>query len=131
MIARLALALLLACAVPAISGANEAPKAPATTGRYLTFPGVTASIFRTSQRRGVLAMDASLNIPDAALRTRATSLNPRLRAAYAQSLMVYAAGVPPGRPLDPSYLSHEMQRQTDLVLGKSGAKFLIGSLLVN
>jgi len=131
MIARLALVLML-IAAPCLVSANEKPKAPSGgAGRYLVFNGVTATIFRTSQRRGVLALDASLDVPDEALRARAASLNPRLRAAYAQSLTIYAAGIPAGRPLDPDYLSREMQRQTDMVLGKPGAKFLIGSILIN
>ena len=126
----LALAAVLACAVPV--AANEAPaKGTASAGHYLPFPGVTASVRTNAARRAVLAMDATLDVPDATLRGRAQGLGPRLRAAYAQALMVYAGGLPPGRPLDPEYLGREMQRQTDMVLGKPGAKFLIGSLLVN
>lgn len=126
----LILAAVLLTASPAV--ASEAPaKAAAPTSHYIAFPTLTATIFRTDRRRGVLAVDANLDVPDEKLRARAASLAPRLRAAYAQSLTVYAAGLPPGRPADPDYLTREMQRQTDAAIGKPGAKFLLGSILVN
>lgn len=112
--------------------ASEAPaKEGAPTGHYVEFSTLTATVLRPDRRRGVMAVDASLDIPDAALRARAVSLTPRLRAAYSQALNVYAAGLPPGRPADPEYLIREMQRQTDAAIGRPGAKFLLGSILVN
>jgi hypothetical protein len=133
MIVRLLIVASLLAAQPHLAFAAGAPaaKGATATGRYLAFTGVTASIMRPNKSRGVLAIDASLDIPDAALRRRAESLNPRLRAAYSQSLTIYAAGLQPGRPLDPAYLSRELQRQTNSVLGQPGATFLIGSILVN
>jgi hypothetical protein len=124
------LALFAAAGTPAFA-AEGSTKSAAAPQHYLQFPGVTASVMGAGGRRGVLAMDASLDIPDDALRSRATSLTPRLRAAYAQSLNIYAGSLSPGRPVDPDYVSLEMQRQTNAVIGKSGAKFLIGSILVN
>jgi hypothetical protein len=132
MLIRLILAVALIAAAPQLAtAAGPTAKGATATGRYLAFNDVTASIVRPNRTRGVLAVDASLDIPDDALRSRAESLNPRLRAAYSQTLTIYAAGIPPGRPLDPAYLSRELQRQTDAVLGKPGATFLIGSILVN
>ena len=123
-------AALVLTAAPAL--ASEAPaKGAAPTSHYLAFPTLTATVFRTDRRRGVMAVDATLDIPDNALRARAASLQPRLRAAYAQALNVYAASLPAGRPADPEYLSREMQRQTDQAIGKPGAKFLLGSILIN
>jgi hypothetical protein len=126
----LSLALVLLSSSAAL--ASEAPaKGAASTSHYVAFPTLTATVFRTDRRRGVLAVDASLDVPDNALRNRVVALTPRLRAAYAQVLTVYAAGLPPGRPADPDYLTREMQRQTDMAVGRSGAKFLLGSILVN
>ena len=133
-IASLLCAALLLAAAPGLGpvrAAEALAKGSTSTSHYLPFPGVTASVMVSGVRRGVLAMDASLDVPSDALRVRAQQMNPRLRAAYAQSLMIYAAGIPPGRPLDPDYLSREMQRQTDQVLGTAGAKFLIGTILIN
>ncbi len=126
--------IILSTAVLLSSGpalAAGAPKAAAPTGHYIEFSTLTATVLRPDRRRGVMAVDASLDIPDAALRARAVSLTPRLRAAYSQALNVYAAGLPPGRPADPDYLVREMQRQTDFAIGRPGAKFLLGSILVN
>jgi len=112
--------------------ASEKPeKEAAPTSHYVEFSAMTATVLRPDRRRGVMAVDASLDIPDAALRARAISLTPRLRAAYSQALNVYAAGLPPGRPADPEYLIRELQRQTDAAIGRPGAKFLLGSILVN
>jgi hypothetical protein len=127
----LCLAVMLTAAPAAVTASEVSAKGAASASRYMAFPGVTASILRPDRRRGVLALDASLDIPDEALRTRARAYQPRLRAAYAQALNMYAAGVPPGRPVDPAYISRELQRQTDMVIGKSGATFLIGSILIN
>jgi flagellar basal body-associated protein FliL len=115
----------------AASASEEPAKDTASTSHYVEFPTMTATIVRPDRRRGVLAVDATLDVPDNALRARVASLAPRLRAAYAQTLTVYAASLPPGRPADPDYLGRELQRQTDLAVGKSGAKFLLGSILVN
>jgi hypothetical protein len=127
--------LLLSAALVLISGPALAADAPAKggapTSRYVEFSTMTATVMRPDRRRGVMAVDASLDIPDAALRARAVSLTPRLRAAYSQALNIYAAGLPPGRPADPDYLVRELQRQTDAAIGRPGAKFLLGSILVN
>ena len=123
-------AALLLAAGPALASEKPA-KEGAPTSHYVEFSTLTATVLRPDRRRGVMAVDASLDIPDAALRARAVSLTPRLRAAYSQALNVYAASLPPGRPADPEYLIREMQRQTDAAIGRPGAKFLLGSILVN
>jgi hypothetical protein len=125
----LSAAVLLSCA-PAMAS-EEPPKDGAPTSHYIEFSTLTASVMRPDRRRGVMALDATLDIPDVKLRARAASLSPRLRAAFSQALTIYAAGLPPGRPIDPDYLAHEMQRQTDATIGRPGAKFLLGSVLVN
>jgi hypothetical protein len=124
------LAVLLLTTDPA-AAAEGAAKGVASTTHYIAFPGLTATVFRSDRRRGVMAVDATLDVPDNALRTRVSALTPRLRAAYAQTLTTYAAGLPPGRAADPDYLARELQRQTDTAVGKPGAKFLLGSILVN
>lgn len=115
----------------AVLAAEEQPKGVASTTHYVAFPSLTTTVFRSDRRRGVMAVDAVLDVPDNALRARVSLLMPRLRAAYAQALAVYAASLPPGRPADPDYLVRELQRQTDAAVGRPGAKFLLGSILVN
>ena len=132
MIRRLCLALAAVLFCSDLAFAAEAPvKGVASTTHYVAFQGLTATVFRSDRRRGVMAVDATLDVPDNALRTRVSALTPRLRAAYAQTLTVYAASLPPGRPVDADYLARELQRQTDLAVGRPGATFLLGSILVN
>ena len=126
----LSLALVLLSSSLALASEGP-PKGVASTTHYVAFPGLTATVFRSDRRRGVMAVDATLDVPDNALRARVSALMPRLRAAYAQALTVYAASLPPGRPADPDYMARELQRQTDAAVGKPGAKFLLGSILVN
>ena len=45
--------------------------------------------------------------------------------------MVYAAGLPSGSEPNADYLAQSLQRQTDLILKRPGAKLLVGSVLVN
>lgn len=126
------LSLVLVLLSSGVAAAAEGqPKGVASTTHYVALQGLTATVFRSDRRRGVMAVDATLDVPNDALRVRVSALMPRLRAAYAQTLTVYAASLPPGRPADPDYLVREMQRQTDAAVGKPGAKFLLGSILVN
>ena len=69
--------------------------------------------------------------PDPALRAYATSAQPRLQAAYNQFLSTYMSGITPGAPPNADYLVSQLQRLTDQVLGKPGARFLVGSILMN
>lgn len=98
---------------------------------FVQIPTLTATIIRSSGRRGVLTVEAELDIPDEKLRTRAAASIPRLRAAYAQALQIYAAGLPAGMPADPDQIGATLQRQTDQVLGRAGARLLLGSILSN
>jgi hypothetical protein len=56
---------------------------------------------------------------------------PRLRAAYVQAIQTYAASLAPGAEPDIDFITQTLQRQTDLMLKRPGAKFLIGAVVVN
>ena len=64
-----------------------------------------------------------------------TSVDPRtparLRAAFTQVLQIYASGLPAATAPDADYLAGKFQRETDRILGKPGAKLLVGTILVN
>lgn len=135
--AALLLIPMLALSAAAISGAAaQASSAPAERKKgggvsFIQLPTLTAGLIRANGRRGVLTVEAGLDIPDGALRTRAEQARPRLRDAYVRFLTTYAAVVPPGGPPDPDAISAALQRSTDQVLGKPGAKLLLGTVLVN
>lgn len=98
---------------------------------YIQFQTLTATVFRSDGQRGVLTVEAGIDVPDAALRARASLSLPRLRAAYVQVLETYAAGLTPGAPPDADYIARSLQVQTDRVLGRPGARLLIGTILIN
>lgn len=127
--ALLAAALAAVAAPAAARGATEKKKGGGLT--FIQITSITATILRRTGRRGVLTMECGLDVPDDRLRARAEASQPRLRAAYAQLIRTYAAGLPTGAPPDADYLVRELQRETDRVLGRKGARFLIGTILVN
>ncbi|MET0274539.1 MAG: Tat pathway signal protein [Phenylobacterium sp.] len=123
--------LMLACAAPA--AASEKPEAKKTKGgaSYLPMSTLTGATNKPGGRRGVLTVDCGLDVPDAGLRARADASLPRLRAAYVQIVTVYAAGLPMGAAPNVDFLARNLQSQTDAILGKPGARVLLGAVLVN
>jgi hypothetical protein len=128
MLAVLAVAALLAPA-PALAQANEKKKGGGIT--YVQFPTLTATIIKTNGRRGVLTVEAGVDVPDSGLRGQVNLNLPRLRAAYIEVLQGYVYSLSPGYPPDPDYLEVMLQKATDRVLGRPGAKLLLGAMLVN
>lgn len=100
-------------------------------GTYLVVGLVTASILRSSGRRSILTIETGVDVPDPALYAKVDKLTPRLQAAYVQSVQVYAAGMSTTTIPDADYISRELQRQTDTVVGARGAKLLLGSIMIN
>jgi len=98
---------------------------------FIQLPTLSATVFRPDGRRGVMTVEVGIDVQDAGLRARANQSSPRLQAAFAEVLRVYAAGLPPGAPPNADYLGAAFQRQTDTVLGRQGARLLLGTILVN
>ena len=48
-----------------------------------------------------------------------------------QTVVIYAAGLPFRAEPNADYLARTLQRQTDQILGRPGARFLVGAILVN
>jgi hypothetical protein len=127
---RLFLVLALA-ALPAFARAEEDEKKKAGGATYIQINTLTGTTNRSGGRRGVLTVDCGLDVPDEKLRKLARLSLPRLRAAYVQVVQTYAAGLPAGTPPGVDFIARELQRQTDLVLGRRGARLLLGAVLVN
>jgi hypothetical protein len=88
-------------------------------------------VVRPDGRRGVLTVETGIDVKDPALHARADALGPRLRDAYVGAIQSHARGLGPGSPPNADRLAAELQRETDRVLGKPGAKLLLGSIILN
>jgi len=97
---------------------------------YVRFPTVTASITRNDGRRGVMTVETGVDVADAALRTRAEQSAPRLRAAYNTVVQRTAQALLPGYAPNIDRLAQELQAATDATLGRTGARLLLGTVMV-
>ena len=125
-------------ALPLASRAAEKKKEGASSKKkksggedYLPIDAITGTTNKGGGRRGVLSVDCGLQIEDVKLRDYADLSMPRLRAAYVQTVQVYAAGLAPGAEPNVDFIAQALQRQTDAILKKPGAKVLLGAVVVN
>ncbi len=115
--------------VPAVAKASAPSGGGAAADTYFRLPIVTASILHANGRRGVLSIETGLDVPDAALRTRAQQSAPRLRAAFNTVAQRFANGLRPGMPPDIDQLASALQTAANDALGRSGARVLLGTVM--
>ena len=125
------IALAGASLVPGEGRAADDKKKKSGGPNYIPINPITGTTNKAGGRRGVLSVDCGLEVEDGKLREYAQLSLPRLRAAYEQVVQIYAAGLPPGSEPNADYLARALQRQTDLILKRPGARFLIGAVLVS
>ena len=101
-----------------------------TQASYLRLPTITANVRRPGGRLGVMTVETGVDTPDAALRTRVAQSAPRLRAAYAAVVQQSANAILPGTPPDVERLVAQLQAATNTVMGRAGARLLIGTVMV-
>lgn len=116
---------------PVVAHAANTEKKKSGGGSYVPVQTLLGTTMRGAGRRGVMSVDCGLDVPDEALRTRAEQSVPRLRAAYLQIVQGYASGLAPGALPNADYIVQSLQRQTDAILGRSGARVLLGAIIVN
>ena len=125
------LALLALAGVAGPIAAYAAEKKRAGGQSFIQLPTLTATVIHPDGSRGVLSVEAGLDAPDPAVQARAEGLMPRLLDAYVQILGVYARAIQPGGPPNLDVMGLQLQRATDRILGRAGARFLFGSVIVN
>ncbi|THD51513.1 hypothetical protein [Phenylobacterium sp.] len=124
--------IALAFLPPALArAADEKPKKKSGGENYIPINPITATTNKAGGRRGVLSVDCGLQVDDPKLRAFADQSLPRLRAAYVQAMQIYAAGLPPGAEPNAELIVQELQRETDLILKRPGARLLIGAIVAN
>ncbi len=77
-----------------------------------------------------MTVETGVDVPDAALRLRAEQSAPRLREAFNAVVQRNASLLLPGAPPNIDQLSRELQAATDRVLGRTGAKLLLGTVMI-
>src|SRR5436190_1938095 len=100
------------------------PNDPVPPVTRMTLPSRSSDV-------GANRVECGLDVPDEKLRERANQSLPRLRAAYVQVVLTYAAGLPAGSPPNVDFIGRELQRQTDAIVGRPGARLLLGAVMVN
>ncbi|MFI4964770.1 MAG: Tat pathway signal protein [Caulobacterales bacterium] len=123
--------IALAAALPGAARAAEEKKKKAGGANYVQIDTLIGTTNKAGGRRGVLTVDCGLEIDDAKLREYAELSRPRLRAAYVQVVEIYAAGLPSGSEPNADFIAQALQRQTDLILKRPGARLLLGAVVAN
>ena len=129
---RLFLAVLATCSLAGpLSVRAEEEGGAKTKQPYLSLPAVAVSVLRPDHRRGVLTVEVGVDVRDPRLRDRIELYQPLLNSAYVSALQPYGVGLGPGELPNADYISLTFQRETDRVLGRKGAKLLLGSILMH
>jgi len=125
----LLVAPLALAATPALAGGGGGGAA-ASTESYVRYPTVTATTVRADGGRGVMTVETGVDVPDAALRLRAQQSQPRMRAVFNILVQREANILLPGRVPNIERLAAQLQSATNIILGRPGAKLLLGTVMI-
>ncbi len=125
--ALLAAPLALA-ATPALAGGGGG--GGGATGGFVRYPTVTATTIRADGRRGVMTVETGIDVPDAALKLRAEQSQPRMRAVFNILVQREANTLLPGGVPNVERLAAQLQSATNIILGRRGAKLLLGTVMI-
>lgn len=132
--AAIILAFALALSAPLALAAGEgqpARRKPTQSVSYVMVEPMYTTVIEGRIPRGLLLVEIGLDIPDAALRERVERELPRLRDAYIRSLMAYtAAAVRPWRQPDVVAIGDRIQKVTNHMLGREGARVLLAQTVL-
>ncbi len=125
---------LIASAVGALATtpvvAEDAKKKGGGIG-FTQFPMLTVFTQAASNRHGTMSVDMGLYADDPKLSAQIRLYQPRLQDAYISKLQAYAALLSSRSLVNTDYISGQLQAATDQILGRKGAKVLLGSVLMN
>ncbi|MEQ1753352.1 MAG: hypothetical protein ABL973_04395 [Micropepsaceae bacterium] len=92
----------------------------------------SVTVIQEDRIRGKISLSFGMDVPDAELREKAELLMPRLQDAWLSQMNLYAATtIRPGKPASITDVSNILQSAADRVLGKTGSKVLIASVIVD
>jgi hypothetical protein len=125
--ALLAAPLVLA-ATPALAGGKGGAAAP--TDSFIRYPTITATTVRAGGRRGVMTVETGVDVSDPELNLRARQSQPRMRAVFNILVQREASALLPGRVPNIERLAAQLQSATNIILGRPGAKLLLGTVMI-
>ncbi len=102
----------------------------AATAGFVRYPTITATTMRADGRRGVMTVETGVDAPDAALKLRAEQSQPRMRAVFNILVQREANSLLPGAVPNIERLGAQLQSATNIILGRRGAKLLLGTVMV-
>ena len=99
---------------------------------YMPLPPLTATVQANHRARGLLQIEAGLEIPDNRLRHRVEQNMPRLRNAWVSALGIYTGvNYRFGDIPDADRIAAILQEATDITLGQDGAQVLVGMIIIH
>jgi len=127
---RVLLPLLFTAALACSAHGEEAKKKGGGQG-FTQVPMLTVFTGVTSARHGTLTVDMGLYSTDQKLNDQIKLYLPRLTDAYISRLQAYAGGLNARSLADTDLIATQLQADTDRVLGRKGARVLLGSVFIN
>lgn len=121
---------MLATAGAASAGPKAESKEGGGAGGQLRMALVTATVLRRNGRRGIMSVESTLDIADGALLERAKLSQPRLNAGFNEAIQIEANRLIANAAPDLDAITRTLQRTTDRILGRAGAKVLLGTVMV-
>ncbi len=124
------LAAALLAAPAAAGGDKKIPVHKITQSpSYLMIDPIYTTIMDGDKTDGLLMVGIGLDVPDAELRAQTEQAMPVLRDVYVRSLMAFSAtSVRPWRQPDVGAMADRLQRATDRVLRRPGARILLAQV---
>lgn len=113
--------------------ADAAPpkRRPTPLESYVMVDPITSTIMNSRRARGLLMVEIGLDVPDAALRAEVEANMRRLQDAYLRSLAAYTvSGLRASDLPDVDAIAARLQRVTDFVMKRPGAKLLLMQVAV-
>ena len=123
-----------AASPPASAAAAEDPRHRSLTSStsYLPLPPLMATVQADHRARGNLQIEAGLDVEDGRLRRRVEQAMPRLRNAYVTAMSIYTGvNYRFGDVPDVDRIAQLLQDATDMTMGTTGARVLIGMVIIN